>query len=1035
MTTQPARLLRKLLLFVVLVVSTGCGGCDVLDPANYIDLDMYLPDLPPAEDAGDPADLDGGTADADSGSTDKPDTDFVFDFGSEDVAPDAPDAPFALHAVIPDVGPVPGGNQLRIRGEGLLPGTTVFVDGRQMQVDLAGDELVGRAPPGSGPGVVSIKAISPDGEIRALIDAYRYVEGLRVDSVSPTLVPTTGGVELELRGAGFEPTMGVSFSGTDALRVAYASPALVRVIAPPRPRGLADLRVTNTTDSLELEDAVEYYTPIVIDSVVPASGSVLGGDTVVLQGEGFTSDARVRFGNAEAAVVSVDGAAGTIEVTTPPNAAGPVSVFVWNRVDSAALSNAYLYRSDDAAALAGIHPAVGPESGGNEARIVGWGLDDPAASFLFGAVGATVVERKPSFARVAVPPGTGIVGVTLTIAGADVATLPAAYRYVPDLTVSSVAPDRGPESGGTVVTITGSGFADVEEVLVGGVPADYTVVSDTEITVTTPSHPAGTVDVTVGRVGAEASSPAAFTYEAVLEVWGFTPIRGAIAGGTYVEVRGRGFQGVVGAKLDGVDGLQARRIDSNNLFFYTPPHAPGEAVLEVSADSQTAQAPYTYLYFDPASRFGGASGSGVVGSVNVTVFAAGGGPIPDAFVMLSSRADTPYQGWTDANGQLTLSGPDVLGAQSTTATAAGYSSATLQTVDAENITLFLTRLDPSSGGGSLEPPPFGIIRGNIRATGKLADPDDSNSYDMAVVSTTQKTLYGGNPPAGPGAITLSDGEYEIVTRIGDMAVVGLCGTYHEPTDTFTPQFMAVERFVFISDQDELEIDLLCDIPLDQTHVYKLVNAPFAPTGPNNNRVAVFWDFGFEGVFPSPTTGIGFDPLVEVTGQPPLEGAIADISFTAVGGAYTGRGAPLSQSSATNIVDVDRSIILPTLLDVAEPVSPLPGGAVEDGLIRFEAAGPYYPDFYYVLLRNSMGIPVWTFILPGTETTVVLPDFPDFSSVAPDTRPAPKPSGPLFMTILAARIDGGHVYEQVSYRDIDSDLWEAYSLTSWAVRFP
>ena len=1021
-------LLRFALVFAI-AAGLGCKGCDALDPLNYIDVKEFYPDLPEYEP---------DVAEPDMNPDEEPDTgrrpkdvDFVFDFGP---APDVGEQAFTISAVVPDFGPVEGGNRVRIQGTGLQQGSTVFVGVHEMVVDLSGGTLVGNIPPGQGPGPSTVKVISPDGEVRALVDGYTYVETLRVDSIVPGRVPTTGGVEVTITGAGFDDGMGVSFSGDPALRVSVLDDHLARVLVPPRPKGFADLRVTTPTDSVELDDAVEYYEPLRLDAVEPASGSIAGGEMVVLRGAGFTSTTTVRFDTAAAAISSIDTQTQTIEVVTPPHAAGVADVFVQNAVDSAALEDGFYYRADDSPALAAVNPRAGPASGGNVARVVGYGFDAPTIQIRFGGVAAPIAQASPSWADVTVPPGTeGAVDVSMHVDGTEVGRLVAAYTYVRDLTVTGAAPATGPDTGGTMVTVTGSGFSGTETVLVGGVPADFTVTSDGEIVVTTPAHTGGAVDIVVIRDGVEATLEDAFTYTSTLEVWGFSPVRGAIAGGTYVEVRGRGFVGEVAAFLDGTPGTGIRRVDQNNLLFFTPPHPEGEAPLVVAANATMAEAPYTYLYFDPASRFGGVSGGPVEGAVNVTVFALGGGPIENAFVMLSTRADTPYQGWTNALGQVTLSGPDVLGAQTTTATAAGFSSATIETVDAENVTLFLNQLDPSSGSGTIEPPPFGIITGNIKATGKLSNPDDSHTYDMAVVSTTSPNYYGGNPPSGPDAIVIGDGRYRIVTRIGDMAVVGLCGTYHEPTDTFTPLFMAVERFVFVANGDELEIDLLCDIPLDQTHTYKLVNAPYAPDGPNNNLVDVFWDFGFEGFFASPTYGQGFSNLISVPRQPKLEGDIADISFTVIGGAYTGFGAPLSETSKTKIVDVSQPVELPPLLDVPEPVEPLPGGTVQNGMIRFQASGPYYPDFQFLVLRNDMGIPVWQFILPGDVTDVKLPEFPDFSSLPPAERPSPVPGGPLYLTILGARLDGDHVYERFSYRDIDQDVWEARSMSSWLIR--
>ncbi len=986
-----------------------------------------LADVPaPRPDMGD---RDAGPID-DSGPTIR-DTDFVFDFAT----PDMVDAPFLLTAVVPSFGPVEGGTQVRIQGSGLKEESTVLIGSKEMATDLSSGALVGRIPPGAGPGPVAVKVVSPDGEIRVLVGGYTYVEDLAVSAIVPNRVPTTGGVEATVHGTGFAPQTGVSFSGEPALRVTFVDSTLLRVLTPPRVRGFADLRVTTPADSVEVDDAVQYYDPLRVDAVEPASGLIAGGETVVVRGLGFTSDSTVKFGATSAAVGAVNAQAGTITVTTPAHAAGVVDVFVQNGIDSAVLQNGFYFRADATPFVAGVTPRFGPTAGGNTARVVGFGLNTPGTQIRFGSTPATVSQSAPSWADVVVPPGAlGVVDVSLFSGATELGRAAGAYEYLQTLTVSTASPNSGPDTGGTTVTIRGVGFTGVDGVLVGGVPAEYTVVSDTEIIVVTPSHAAGTADIVVSRDGLVAVLPGGFRYVGSLEIWGFTPARGAMAGGTYVEVRGRGFFGELGVLLDATPGDRIQRIDRHNLRFYTPPHAEGEVTLSVQADTQSAVGPHSYLYFDPASRFGGASGGPVAGAVNVTVFADGGGPVESAFVMLSTRADTPYQGWTNAFGQVTLSGPDVVGAQTTSATAAGYSSATIQTVDAENITLFLNRLDPSSGSGNIDPPPFGTISGKIRATGKLADPNDSNTYDMAVVGTTTKSMFGSNPPAGPNAIVVGQGNYRITTRVGDMAVVGLCGTYNQTTGTFTPQLMAIERFVFVANQDQLEIDLFCDIPLDQTHIYKLVNAPFAPQGPNNNLVEVYWNFGFEGFFASPAFGRGFESLVRVTGQPEAVGELADLTFTAVGGAFTGFSAPLSQSTQPNITDVSPPITMPVLLDVPELMSPLPGGVIgADNMIRLQSAGPYLPDFTFMVLRNEMGIPVWTFFLPGDETDVKLPDFPDFSGIPLLERPNPIVAGQLFLTVVAARVDGGHVYETLDYRDIDADLWEAYAIASWVIR--
>jgi hypothetical protein len=63
--------------------------------------------------------------------------------------------------------------------------------------------------------------------------------------------------------------------------------------------------------------------------------------------------------------------------------------------------------------------------------------------------------------------------------------------------VTAISPQNGVAGGGTTVTVTGSGFMGATSVLFGASSASaMTVVSDTEITATSPAG-GGTVDVTV----------------------------------------------------------------------------------------------------------------------------------------------------------------------------------------------------------------------------------------------------------------------------------------------------------------------------------------------------------------------------------------------------------------------------------------------------------------------------------------------------------------------------------------------------------
>lgn len=127
-------------------------------------------------------------------------------------------------------------------------------------------------------------------------------------------------------------------------------------------------------------------------------------------------------------------------------------------------------------------------------------------------------------------------------------------------TVSGISPSSGPITGGTSVSITGTGFvpgstvsfveesggtpASDNEVLVVP-PASVTVTSATSITATAPAITEGStyfVTVTTLKGTSSYASSDVFTYTSVAPVvTSISPSTGSIAGGTSVTVTGSGF--------------------------------------------------------------------------------------------------------------------------------------------------------------------------------------------------------------------------------------------------------------------------------------------------------------------------------------------------------------------------------------------------------------------------------------------------------------------------------------------------------------
>jgi IPT/TIG domain-containing protein/fibronectin type III domain protein/FG-GAP repeat protein len=90
--------------------------------------------------------------------------------------------------------------------------------------------------------------------------------------------------------------------------------------------------------------------------------------------------------------------------------------------------------------------------------------------------------------------------------GATNGDVGAADVVVPTPSLLYIEPQRGPASGGTVVTIRGSDFAGASSVMFGSTPAaSFTVDSAVDITAVSPPGASGTVEVTVGSPGGDSA--------------------------------------------------------------------------------------------------------------------------------------------------------------------------------------------------------------------------------------------------------------------------------------------------------------------------------------------------------------------------------------------------------------------------------------------------------------------------------------------------------------------------------------------------
>ena len=601
----------------------------------------------------------------------------------------------AVDEIDPVEGPTTGGTEISVLGSGFTEDTEVFFDRVPSTevVFVSEGELLALSPPAE-PGTVSIKVANQHG-FAALPDAFTFVAALTIENVSPTESPVQGGVPMTIQGTGFLPDSYVSVGGRGAFDVYVADEYTIEALTPPGQVGAADVRVTNANGTLALEGAIVYYQNVAITTVFPSAGPIEGGQSVEIVGEGFSDDCTVTFSGRQAIVL--ESTPTSILVSTPNHVAGPKDVSVTTVSGTATLFGGYTYLEPDGPALEvlGVHPTSGPASGGIEVVVSGRGLDALDLQVFFGQAELTILAAEPNAVRGSLPRGpVGTVDV-MAVAGDLSSTLPNAFTYYEDLTIVGVDPPSGPISGGSAVTVAGSGFEQGARLWFGPMPAlDVVFVDSTTLTALTPPGSVGAVDVRVTVSDASATLDEAFVYTDELTVEAISPTKGSIGGGTLVTIHGRSFSQDVRVLFDGLEAASVVVLDPSTITCFSPPHQAGVAEVTVIVDGTELTAPQRFVYFNPASRYGGVWGDSINGVLNVTVLTyPSGAPIDAAFVMLTTNPDTHYQGSTDINGQITFTDADLSGRQTITASKEGYESGTIVTVDAQNATIFLQSQD------------------------------------------------------------------------------------------------------------------------------------------------------------------------------------------------------------------------------------------------------------------------------------------------------------------------------------------------------
>lgn len=570
---------------------------------------------------------------------------------------------FELFSIEPSSGPATGGTILRVNGVGFDTARNVscVVDGLEIEALVEdAEQLACVTPPVANAGVVDVRLTDNGVETSSTAASFLYHPPIEVNSVYPTSVPESGGSRLLVTGSGFSdmgtlacvfvfPSATPQVSQIDSAAT-YTSDSLISCASPEGGGvGPADLHVTNNgADISDSRVPISVTSKSTVTTLWPASGSTNGGTSVRVQGTGFLDSAAMfcRFGDND--IVSVDNVLDSTSIfcTSPPQD-DPDTRQVAVEVTSNGLdwtSSGILYTYLPPVEILGVSPKIGPLSGGTVVRVNGSRLEEAdAAGGVFscrfgrsvvplavaGGVGVALCVSPSSFSLGAVP-------LEITSNGVEFTSNGWMFHYGPHIHVENAWPLSGPESGGTELIITGTGFEDTQEILCEfgslGTLVTGRWKGPATVSCLSPPHMPGVTALRLSTNGQQfVETGLSFEYLMESTVGAITPSSGPLQGGTLVEVLGTGFVNSTALSCR----LASRRlpaifIDSGRLHCTTPPVTTSSLLsplsLEVSNNgvdfANSSKAQYTFV---PALgiRYLWPTNGPVGGGTSISVYGSG----------------------------------------------------------------------------------------------------------------------------------------------------------------------------------------------------------------------------------------------------------------------------------------------------------------------------------------------------------------------------------------------------------------------------
>ncbi len=584
-----------------------------------------------------------------------------------------------ITTVAPTSGPAAGGTVVVITGTGFSGTTAVaFGDTAAASFTIDSSTQISAISPARSAGTIDVTVTTPGGGTTAT-GGYTFVAAPILAAVSPSSGATGGGISVVITGTGLSGATAVTFGGVAATGFVVNSATQITATTPASTAGAKTVAVTTPGGTAALADGYTYValSPPAV-TIQPADQTVALGTSATFTANAsgapspsvqwqVSSDSGATFTNIAGATAT----SYTTSLTTATddgrryravftNSAGNVtSIPATLSVVQAPLASdqvvTAVYQTVRTITLAASDPNTPPRP------LTYTVLTVPAHGTLTGSGNNRSYTPAAGYSG----PDSFTFSASNGVADSNVATISITVQ-APAPVVTSVSPVQGSTTGGTVITIDGSGFTGVTGVTIGGAPASaVTVANDTRITATTPAGPAGQASVVVTTATGTNTSNTLFTYVAPATANGqtvavvFNTARAVTLTGTdtptgYTVVAAPA-HGTLSGTAPNLTYTPNAGFNGTDSFTFTVSNAAGTSA-PATVTLNVAPAVITIAGAPPAGTRGVAYSTTLTASGGTSPYSFGvaGGALPPGLSLSSAGTTAILSGTPTASGSFTV---------------------------------------------------------------------------------------------------------------------------------------------------------------------------------------------------------------------------------------------------------------------------------------------------------------------------------------------------------------------------------------------